>query len=256
MATKPTANDPVGAIALLAEPQRRRLYELVSGRADAVGRDEAAEALGISRELAAFHLDRLVDGQLLSTEYRRLSGRRGPGAGRPAKLYRRADREVAVSIPARRYDVAARQFAEALGRLTGSQAIDAVREVAHQRGREDGAEARRAAGPRPSGRRLRNALMALLGHAGYEPEADPDAGTISLRNCPYHALVSDHRELTCGMNLAWAEGIVSELPGSRLKPELAPSPERCCVVFQPAASPPAAMPTATGKTQAPERPRT
>lgn len=238
MATRPTVDDAVGAIALLAEPQRQRLYELVSASRDAVGRDDAAEALGISRELAAFHLDRLVAGGLLETEYRRRSGRSGPGAGRPAKLYRRADREVVVSLPTRRYDLAADRFADALGRLNGSLGIDAVSHVARQQGTDEGAAARRAAGPRPSRRRLRDTLLALLGRAGYEPEADAKSGVICLHNCPYHALVFSHRELTCGMNLAWAEGVVSAMTGSMLKAELAPRPGYCCVVFQPARATP------------------
>ncbi len=94
MATESIQN-AVGAIALLDEPKRRRLYEYVAESDEPVGRDQAAAALGISRELAAFHLDRLVEGGLLETEYRRRSGRGGPGAGRPAKLYRFRDDAVA-----------------------------------------------------------------------------------------------------------------------------------------------------------------
>ena len=92
--------DEIDGVAALAEPTRRRLYDLVAARDEPVGRDDAVEALGISRELAAFHLDRLVEAGLLQTEYRRRNGRTGPGAGRPAKLYRRADRVVEISLPA------------------------------------------------------------------------------------------------------------------------------------------------------------
>src|SRR5438874_1639871 len=92
----------LAALALLDEPTRRRLYEYVSGHSEPVGRDQAAAALGITRELAAFHLDRLVEAGLLDASYRRLSGRQGPGAGRPAKLYLRADRDLSVSFPERR----------------------------------------------------------------------------------------------------------------------------------------------------------
>ena len=88
----------------------------------AVGRDEAAGAVGVSAALAAFHLDRLVETGLLVPEYRRLSGRTGPGAGRPAKLYRRAPREVSVSLPERRYETAARLFAETMEGLGGGTA--------------------------------------------------------------------------------------------------------------------------------------
>src|SRR3954452_24408232 len=108
--------DGLARLEALAEPTRRRLYEYVAGLQDAVGRDRAAEELGLPRHAAKFHLDRLVEVGLLTTEYRRLSGRTGPGAGRPAKLYRRAPGEVSVSVPPRRYALLAEILAEAVGR--------------------------------------------------------------------------------------------------------------------------------------------
>ncbi len=59
-------------------------------------------------------------------------------------------------------------------------------------------------------------LLDLLRGAGYEPEIEP-AGDVCLLNCPYDALVQEHRDLTCGMNLAWAEGVVEGL-GARTWP--------------------------------------
>jgi predicted ArsR family transcriptional regulator len=230
MARNTKLSDPIGAVALLEEPNRRRLYDLVADAGDAVSRDEAAAALGITRELAAFHLDRLVEGGLLAAEFRRLSGRTGPGAGRPAKLYRRTEGDVIVSLPTRNYDVAADVMAEALEEL-GARGIRAVEPVARERGR---AEARRIASTsvlRDEDDRRDSLILALRG-AGYEPESRPN-GSILLRNCPYDALAVDHRALTCGMSAAWAEGLVGEL-GAPLTVELAPEPGRCCVVFNPA----------------------
>jgi predicted ArsR family transcriptional regulator len=224
--------DPVASIALLDEPNRRRLYEFVSANRETTGRDDAAAALGISRELAAFHLDRLVGGGLLETEYRRRSGRSGPGAGRPAKLYRRTDREVAITIPPRQYDVAADVFAEVLGRLGCVAGAGAVADVARERGMDLGTEARRKLGPRPSRRRRLTALVDLLREGGYEPVIDEAAETVRLRNCPYRALVSRHQELTCGMNLAWTEGVTTAIDAP-LRPELIPTPGYCCVAFRP-----------------------
>src|SRR5579864_6031830 len=115
----PPTPDAIEAIALLGETNRRRLYAYASSSAGAVSREEAAEALGLSRELAAHHLDRLVEGGLLVTEWRSRGPGRGPGAGRPAKLYRRAPVEIAVSLPDRRYEAAADAFASALMLLPG-----------------------------------------------------------------------------------------------------------------------------------------
>jgi predicted ArsR family transcriptional regulator len=224
-------DDPIGTIALLDEPTRRRVYDLVAASHEPVGRDDAAAKVGISRELAAFHLDRLVAGGLLETEYRRRNGRSGPGAGRPAKLYRRRAGEMTVSLPPRRYDRVADVLAEGLDRLEDVSGAEAVADVARERGGELGVDARKSAGPRPSRRRLLAALVDLLRGAGYEPDVDAASGAVCLRNCPYHALVADHRELICGMNLAWAEGVAAALD-PRLRPELAPQPGYCCVVFQ------------------------
>ena len=232
MTTNPATGDPIQAIALLDEPNRRRLYAIVTSSPEPVGRDDAAATLDISRELAAFHLDRLVDGGLLQVEYRRRGGRSGPGAGRPAKLYRRADREVTVALPPRRYDVAADLMATAIERLSGDSGVAVVADVARDHGRVVGRGARRKAGGRPARRRLLTELSDLLGGAGFEPAFDAATGTLSLRNCPYHALVAEHRGLTCGMNLAWAEGIIDGL-GVNVRAELAPAPDRCCVVFGP-----------------------
>ncbi len=240
MTNKPAVEDPIQAVALLEEPNRERLYDLVVSSHEPVGRDDAAGALGISRELAAFHLDRLVEAGLLETEYRRRSGRSGPGAGRPAKLYRRGDREVAVSLPPRHYDLAAELMATALDRLGGGSVTEAVTTVARERGIAVGAEARRKAGARPGRRRLLTGLLDVLRGSGYEPGIASSDGRVCLRNCPYDALVSDHRELTCGMNLAWADGVVGGLANSGLRPELAPKPGYCCVVFRPVSGPPKA----------------
>ena len=232
--------DPVSAIATLDEPKRRTLYDLVAGRHDAVGRDEAAAVTGMSRELASFHLDRLVAAGLLVAEFRRINDRRGPGAGRPAKLYRCSEADIAASFPTRRYGRAASMFAEAIDRLGGGPRAavgTTLADVARTSGETAGIDARRQAGPRPGRSRLRTALLDLLKTAGYQPEVTSDADGICLRNCPYDALVEGHRDLTCGMNLAWAEGLVDGLGDAKLRATLAPREGFCCVVLE--SAPPA-----------------
>jgi predicted ArsR family transcriptional regulator len=228
----PNSPEDLQAVASLDEPSRRALYEWVAMSGRAVGRDEAAGAVGVSRALAAFHLDRLVRDGLLVPEYRRLSGRTGPGAGRPAKLYRRAPREVSISLPERRYETAAKLFAETLERL-GTKPDDGppdeLRDAAREIGEETGASAAAAAGrPRSrSGRRA--AVVTALAERGYEPFTDD--GDIRLRNCPYHALVEEHRPLVCGMNLALVDGIVHGAGGTGLEARLDTRPGMCCVVI-------------------------
>jgi predicted ArsR family transcriptional regulator len=230
-------HDAVAAVALLDEPTRRRLYEYVVAHGDS-GRDAAAQAVGISRVLAAFHLDKLVEGGLLTAHYRRLTGRTGPGAGRPAKVYSRSAHDIAVSLPTRRYELPAEVFAEGLERLAttvGTEAVvAAVNEPARQHGRQVGNLVRRLAGPRAGRRRKREALVAQLTEDGFAPAVNAQTDTVTLVNCPYRALAESHRALTCGMNLAWAEGVVEAARTTDLQPRLDVELGRCCVVFAPA----------------------
>jgi predicted ArsR family transcriptional regulator len=227
MPTNPTA---IEAVALLAEPARRALYDAVITAHRALSRDEAAAEAGVTRALAAFHLDKLVGAGLLEVEYRRLFGRTGPGAGRPSKLYRRASLEVAISLPPRHYEVPAELLATALEQLTGATPPDALRSAAHDLGEGIGHLARQRSGPRPSRQRLRAALAQTLDARGYEPAGTP-SGEIRLRNCPFHELVADHRDLVCSMNLALADGILDGLGDDRLNARLDPQPGQCCVAI-------------------------
>ncbi|HEX7345977.1 MAG TPA: hypothetical protein VF253_04250 [Candidatus Limnocylindrales bacterium] len=225
----PMTHDDVTAVALLDEPPRRAVYDWVVEQHRPVSRDEVAGATGMSRGLAAFHLDRLAAGGLLDTEFRRLTGRTGPGAGRPAKLYRRADRDIHVTLPERRYELAADLLADALEEVTSERPPEALRAAAHRLGEDVGREARAAAGPRPSRARRRAALVDTLDERGYEPvERD---GTLRLGNCPFDALVDTHRDLVCGMNLALAEGILDGLGERAASARLDRQPGLCCVAF-------------------------
>jgi len=220
----PRGDEDLGAVSLLDEPVRRRLYDWVVGQARPVGRESAAGALGITRALATFHLDKLAAAGLLEAGYQRLSGKVGPGAGRPARVYWRARREFSVSVPERKYERAAQLFASALERL-GDAPVPAPLQAA---ARELGEELGKGARPRAAGKRL----VAALEAGGYEPEAD-DTGTIRLRNCPFDALARQHRPLVCGTNLALAEGISRGVGSSELRPVLDPQPGYCCVAFVP-----------------------
>jgi predicted ArsR family transcriptional regulator len=223
----------LASLAALAEPVRRDLYRYVAPRPQPVGRDEAARAVGISRALAAFHLDQLVTAGLLETEYRRTNGRTGPGAGRPSKLYRRAKRDLRVSLPNRQYELAARLFATALE--TPAEATESPRtrlgREAEAFGEQVGEEARQSLAPRAGRAGRRDALEHTLMELGYEPRRDED-GTLRLGNCPFHDLAAAHRDLTCGMNLALTEGVLEGVRGTGLHAELDPQAGYCCVAFR------------------------
>ena len=206
------ANDDLDVLASLAEPMRRALYDYVATAAEPVSRDDAAEALGVSRQVAAYHLNRLADDGLLEFEFRRLTGRDGPGAGRPAKLYRRADRVFDVSVPPRRYELAARILLEAVHQ--GHLDKMALGGVARRSGCEIG-----AAG-----------LDEALAVTGYEPAVEN--GETRFRNCPFHALRDQDQETTCHLNLALVEGMI-EGSGADVGAVLDPEDGYCCVRLHP-----------------------
>jgi predicted ArsR family transcriptional regulator len=213
--------DPISRVAALDEPTRRRLYDYVVRSRAAVGRDEASEATGTARATAAFHLDRLVEEGLLEVEHRRISGRTGPGAGRPAKLYRRADREVEVSLPQRRYELIGEVLAAALDDADASGTP--ARQAAAERAEEVGRRLARSAGSTD--------VVAVLEAEGFEPRLED--GTVHLGNCPFHSLARRHTELVCGMNLHLVGGLLEELAESGYTARLRPSPGNCCVVLEP-----------------------
>lgn len=219
------ARDDLQAISLLEDPVRRRLYDWIVSQARPVGREEAAKALKITRPLAAFHLDKLAVAGLLEADYRRLTGRVGPGAGRPARVYWRARRDFNVTLPARQYERAAEIFASALERLDEGAVKPELEAAASKLGEELGTELVRGA--------PRRRLLSTLEIAGYEPHPD-EHGTIRLRNCPFDALVDRHRPLVCGTNLAFARGLVRSVGSTEFEPVLDPQSGYCCVAFIPA----------------------
>ncbi|HEY5546248.1 MAG TPA: hypothetical protein VIK50_09355 [Gemmatimonadaceae bacterium] len=220
----------ITGLAALDEPVRRSLYFFVVERQREVSREEAAKAVGISRALAGFHLDRLASEGLLETSFRRLSGRAGPGAGRPAKLYRRSSRQLEVSLPQRSYELAARILVEAVDASKAPQTQGALRKTARMIGERIGSASKARAGSRPGKKRLIEGTMDALAANGYEPERTTNE--IRMHNCPFHALVSEHKELVCGMNLALMEGVVEGLDLPGLKPVLDAKPGMCCVALR------------------------
>ena len=221
----------VDAIGALVEPVRRALYDYVARQPHAVGRDEAARAVGVSRSLAAFHLDKLVEVDLLQTTYRRLSEKTGPGAGRPSKLYRRSGRAVAVTIPERRHELLADLLARGLQKVERPVAADALTEAARELGEAVGAQARRMAGSRARREQLLRSAEQILDEFGFAPYR-AESGTIRLRNCPFDPVSARFRDLVCGMNLSLLRAVLDGLRASGVSAELDPQPEMCCVVLR------------------------
>ena len=221
------------AAAALEDDLRRSLYLFVRSARRPVSRDEAASSAGISRKLAAFHLDKLVDRGLLRFEYGRPSGRGGPGAGRTSKLYEPSELEIDVSIPERHYDFVGGLLVRAI-QEEGSQesARDTATRVARDEGRSLGEKVRRKLGLRPPGKeRALSVTEGVLRDAGYEPYRQEDGG-IRLYNCPFHVLARQAPDLVCAMNRAFIDGLVRGLGNETVEVALQPTPGECCVLLR------------------------
>lgn len=227
----------VAGIGALAEPIRRRLYLYVVAQPEPVGRDQVSAGTGLARHVVKFHLDKLVDEGLLETEFRRLSGRQGPGAGRPAKLYRRTVREVSVTLPERHYDLAGQILARAIEEAVsdGRPVLAAVARAAADAGRTIGSRVREAAQPDPAASPLES-IAAILASHGYEPRVEPDQ--VILANCPFRALAKQHTDLVCNMNLGVITALADELGHTDdVDVRLNPAAGRCCVTLHRSGNP-------------------
>ncbi|MFJ8011350.1 helix-turn-helix transcriptional regulator [Streptomyces sp. NPDC096339] len=227
--------EDIDVIAVLQDPVRRRLYEYVAAQGREVGRNEAAEAAGVARTLAAHHLDKLTEVGLLESGSRRLTGRSGPGAGRPAKVYTRVRTERSVSLPARDYRTAAELLAEAAEQA----GLDAgLCTAARRRG-----EALRGSAEPCAGLEEAMEVLAARGYEPYlegaaSPEGAPGAEgaamaaepAIRMRNCPFHAVAERFPPLVCGMNLALLEGLLGTDGPVRARMDARPG--ECCVVVE------------------------
>lgn len=221
----------IARIAALDQPVRRELYRLLRAADGWTSRDEAAAALEVPRSVAAFHLDKLAEVGVLETRFERTTGRQGPGAGRPSKLYRPSSVDLAASVPSRHYDLAGSLLATAIAESTrtGEPVGTCLRNAARAAGRLIGEEASDAVRTAARAADRRQAVVDVLARHGYEP-ALARRQEIALGNCPFHRLAEEHRELVCGMNLDFLAGLLDGIGSTAgLAAHLEPSPGYCCV---------------------------
>jgi predicted ArsR family transcriptional regulator len=222
--SQPSFEKALSVVAALRDPTRRRLYGYVERQPVAVSRDEAARELGISRALAAFHLEKLVSVGLLRPEYRRLSGRTGRGAGRTSKLYRRSATHFELTLPQRQYELLARLLAES---MADGESSTAESGAAFEYGRSLGRRARQEAGkPRGVAKQL-ECVEHVAGSLGFDPYRD-ESGDVRLRNCPFDPLSRVYTPVVCGVTDAMLNGVVEGVGAKRLTVSREMHADRCC----------------------------
>ncbi|HET9188562.1 MAG TPA: helix-turn-helix domain-containing protein [Acidothermaceae bacterium] len=225
----------VDALAALSEPTRRRVFEQLRASGEPATRDEVAAALGLGRPIVTFHLDALAKAGVVDVDYARPPGRRGPGAGRPAKRYRVAAGEIAARVPARRYDLAGRILAAGVRDATRSggatDARAATFNAAEATGRQLGEEHAETGADATSSESMQH-VCAVLSELGYEPVSDGGAEhpeSLRLHNCPFHAVVEVEPELVCQLNVHLLHGLLEGMSVHDLEAQFAPTPGECCV---------------------------
>ena len=233
----PTDRDIAG-IAALADPVRAMLYAYLGRRPRSASREEVAKETGLAHHIVKFNLDRMVAEGLLSVEYRRPAGRSGPGAGRPAKLYRRSEREFSVSVPARRYELAAGVLANAIrhSQESGTGIDEAVQITASDAGYTLGRTAAERAGEDAGPVEIRATILDVLNEYGYATRHDevPEGGTVvRFGNCPFAGLLRDCAGLICKMSHDLVTGMLEATEVSGYGARMAvPAPGDCCVSLQ------------------------
>lgn len=223
-----SAAPPLAAVAALADQLRRRLYEFVRRAQRPITREEAAASVGISRKLAAFHLDKLVEVGLLRAHYEPVGGVRK--VGRTPKVYEPSNLEIQLSIPQRLHDLLADILVDAVLSEAGDEtARQAALRVARHRGTELGAAERDHVRPgRLGAERALTLAAAVLHRHGFEPHrATPTR--LQLSNCPFQPLASKAPDLVCGINHAFWAGFMAGIQAPTVTTELAPRGGRCCV---------------------------
>jgi predicted ArsR family transcriptional regulator len=210
----------IAAVASLGDGKRRQLFELVASSSGAVGRDDAALALGLPRSTASFHLDRLVEDGMLAVEFHKPAGKAGPGSGRPAKMYRPAVHEVGASVPDRNYDLAGELMATAIedSVAAGQPVRESLLAASYGKGRA------MAAGS--------DSLEEFLSAEGYQPEPDGRGGFV-LVNCPFHRLSDGHPEVVCAMNGAFLSGAAAGCGEAEERVAKNSAPGQCCARITP-----------------------
>jgi predicted ArsR family transcriptional regulator len=218
----------VDAVAALTDPVRRSLFELVRSAPAAVTREEAAAAVGVSRKLAAFHLDKLVSVGLLAVDTAVVAAGR---VGRRPRVYRPAtDADVQVLIPARKPQLLAALLLEAITQQrAGEDGVTSALRVSRERGRVVGADERAARRPGRLGAERSLALLTLLlERLGYEPSRQ-GPGPVWFRSCPFHPLAAESPTVVCGIHRAYLSGLVEGLEASSVEAVPAPGSGGCCV---------------------------
>jgi predicted ArsR family transcriptional regulator len=213
---------PLDRLAAAGDPELRRLLLYARGRRDPFTAAEAAAELDVHRNVARSRLDRLVEAGFLAVALERPGGRRGPGAGRPAKVYRVAPELEGIEFPDRRL---AELISLLIRRVPARERPRALREAGEEFGRTLAVSARL----QPS-RNVATGLERMcdaLGSLGFQVAVrslEDDRAELTTATCPLRPLVVKCADaggidrgmwaglVECGVHAVNAERVQCETP--------------------------------------------
>jgi len=187
----------------VAAPELRSTLLYVRSQPAAVTADEVAAAERVHRNVARARLERLVSAGLLVASFERRTGRAGPGAGRPAKIYAVTPELEAIEFPRRR-------FPELVALLMAGRSTADLRAAGAAFGRLLAAES--GLEPLAGVERLREAV-GRLGFQVSVVEETAERIVLSTPTCPLRPLVAAHPEAAEADAAMWAS-LVAEAVGS------------------------------------------
>jgi predicted ArsR family transcriptional regulator len=236
----PDTDASIRAVAALEDQLRRGMYAYIRQAGRPVGRDEAAGAVGISRKLAAFHLDKLVEAGVLCAHYAPLSGIRK--VGRAPKVYEPSGLDIRVNIPQRQHELLAGILLDAVLDEGDTSARATAVQLAKDSGTALGRTEQQRSKPGRLGteRALTLAAQVLTGH-GFTP-ARTASDRLRLRDCPFHPLTTKAPEFVCEVNRSFCAGVLTGLDAHTVTAVLEPLAGNCCVELRAAAPHPVAPP--------------
>jgi predicted ArsR family transcriptional regulator len=175
------------ALEAVGIPELREALLFVRGRREPVSADDLAGVQHVHRNVARRRLDRLAAAGLLVTRSERRSGRTGPGAGRPARIYAASPETTGIEFPARHYEELVGLLVDALPQRSRSKRL-------HDVGLDLAAGLLRGAPIAPA-RDLRIGVERVcdaVGRLGFQASVeavDEETAVIATPTCPLRPLV-------------------------------------------------------------------
>jgi len=211
-------------LAAVGDPQLRAALLYARAQREPFTADDAAASLGVHITVARRRLDRLAEAGFLAVAQERRGGRRGPGAGRPAKVYRVAAELQGVEFPDRRYGALVGLLLEKIPERGRQRAL---REAGEAFGRRLAATARLQ--PLPSARAGLEQVCEALGALGFQVSVhslEAEKVVLATPTCPVRPLVVEQPaagEIDRGM---WAGLVESSVRGINVD-DVASDVSRC-----------------------------